>query len=294
MEKSKYVSVTSDIKTAGASVWWRLSGELTREDLARRLEDEGLDPEEWMPHVPSAERCFGRAVKSLYKSKDVNIESLKGGGYAVINKKKSTTDVEHTTEFAVKYTGGKVIDAGSCQSLFLVPVDRISAETDRFAATVIADDISSWLISSAEKLGAVSLRDRGGIYFIPNGALDTWRKLASALVKASTGKHTIYSMTTMHEDDAVAAILDALTNEAEDFFTSCSEKIALDKIGGKRAIKNRMTDTEKLLSKILSYEDLLGRKLETLTEQVGDCELELSAALLKAEETDDTKVRLAL
>ena len=61
-------------------------------------------------------------------------------------------------------------------------------------------------------------------------------------------------------------------------------KIEAGKIGGKRAIKNRMTDADTLLEKIRSYETLLGSKLETLTEHLGDVELELSAALLHAEE----------
>jgi len=286
-----FIAVTSDVKTAGASVWWRLSGEFPRGLLRFHLEDSGLDADEWLPSEPSWERCFGRAVRSLYKDKTHNIETLKGGGYAIIKKTKSETDVAHETSFAVRVVAGKV------EAVEYAPVDAlldITEEAVHFSKTVIADDVSAWLIKCAEKLGGVSLRERGGIYFIPNGALDAWKALTSALVAASNGAHTVYSLTTLHEKDAVAAILDALTTEAEEFFSSCSEKIEKGTIGGKRAISNRMSDSENLLSKIRSYETLLGRKLETLTDQLSDVELELSAALLSAEEGDDSPLKLAL
>lgn len=288
---SNFIAVTSDVKTAGASVWWRLSGEFARGALRFELESAGLDADEWLPTEPTAERNFSRAVKSLYKDKTHNIETLKGGGFAVIKKTKSETTVEHETDFAVKLVKGKV------EAVEYAPVDALLAITEEavhFSNMVIADDVSAWLIKCAEALGAVSLRDRGGIYFIPNGSLETWKTLTSALVKASGEAHTVYSMTTLHEDDAVAAVLDALTLEATEFFSKCSEKIEKGTIGGKRAIKNRMGDSENLLAKIRSYEELLGRKLEDLTDHLADCELELSAALLSAEEGDDNPVKLAL
>lgn len=288
---SKFIAVSGDVKTAGASVWWRLSGAFARGALAFHLEEAGLDSEEWLPPEPSPERNFGRAVRALYKDVTHNIETLKGGGYAIIKKTKSETDVTHETDFAVKLEN-KIVTA-----VEYAPVDALLAITEEmihFSNVVIADDVSAWLIRSAERLGAVSLRDRGGIYFIPNHALETWTKLTSALVAASNGAHTVYSMTTLHEDNAVEAVLDALSIEATEFFSKCEEKLEKGTIGGKRAIKNRMVDSEKLLEKIRSYENLLGRKLETLTEHLADVELELSAALLAAEAGDGGEVKLAL
>jgi hypothetical protein len=297
MKESEFVAVTGDLSTAGKTVWWGLEGTLSRDDLHRFIEEEGLDPDEWLPKEASKERCFGRAVKALYKSKATNIETLNGGGFAVIHKEKSKTKVTHDQEFAVKLEHGDVVSAHDPLTGRPAPYTAlldITEMTNKFATTMIADDISAWLIECAGKLNAVGLRKRGGFYFIPNGSLKTWMGLVNAVVKASFGNHTIYSMSTMHEDDAVAAVLDALTAEAEEFFASCSEKIDTGKIGGKRAINNRMTDSENLLAKIRSYEALLGTKLETLHEQMGDCELELAAALLKAEEKNDKEVKLAL
>lgn len=290
---SKYIAITSDVKTAGASVWWRLKGDFHRGALRHFLVEEGLDSEEWLPKEPKEERCFSRAVKALYKDKHHNVESLPdGGGYAVVKKTKSKTSVDHDTEFTLKLENGSVVAGGDG----FAPVGELldtTEKTNYFRTRVISDDVSAWLIDCAERLGAVSLRERGGIYFIPNKSLVIWRKLVSALVKASNGAHTVYSLSTLHEDDAVAAILDALTAEAEEFFSSCSEKIEKGTIGGKRAISNRRDDADKLLAKIKSYEKLLGKSLETLTEACAETELELAAALLAAEEAGN-EVKLAL
>lgn len=293
-DPKNFIAVTSDIKTAGASVWWRLSGEFARGSLRFHLEDAGLDADEWLPTEPSTEKCFGRAVRSLFKDKTHNVETLKGGGYCIVSKTKTELDVEHSTEFSVKLVAGLPIAGGPNRFVKKPEMDATLKAMEHFSNAVIADDVSSWLIKCAERLGAVSLRDRGGIYFIPNTALATWKSLTGAVVAASNSAHTVYSMTTLKEKDAVAAILDALTNEAEEFFSTCSEKIEKGTIGGKRAIANRMTDSENLLSKIRSYESLLGEKLETLTDHLSDVELELSAALLKEEEGEDNPVKLAL
>lgn len=284
-DSTGYIAVTDELETAGASVWFRLSGDLVRGSLAVEIENRGLDLAAFGPKVATKERCFSRAVKSIFRDKTHNVDSLKGGGFAVTAKKTTDTEVDYAHAFSVKLVNNVVTGVGSRPAGF-TECDAITREAIHFDTHLTTDDVSAWLITCAERLGGIPLRERGGFYFIPRPSLPTWKLLVSALKAASGGAHRVSLLPTVKCEDAVEAVLDAVTAECEKFFEKRREEMEKGELG-KRAIRTREELSEKLRAKIESYENLLGRKLTELTDSLGEVEVELAAALFAAEAEAD-------
>jgi hypothetical protein len=132
----------------------------------------------------------------------------------------------------------------------------------------------------AYKLGAVSLRESGGVYFIPRTNTSIWMKVAAALDAVGSSVFTIPAMKTA---EAVAAITDAITAEAAALSKSIEDE--MEKTGedalGSRALKTRVNTLEEMIAKVGTYEELIGRQLE-IRERVQRLSANVSAAALTA------------
>jgi hypothetical protein len=147
--------------------------------------------------------------------------------------------------------------------------DEVAGElTTRFwhhVFHVSASDISGWLIKQAGECDALSLRDSGGVYFIPRHALDTWRRRVDCLHEQTNC--SVYMVPALDSDDAVNAVLQALIDECDDFTAALQKDIESEELG-ERALEGRAAKAKALLEKLGRYEGLLGTKLDGIREQI--------------------------
>lgn len=270
------VIAVKDVDTAGAVIWWRLGGDTNLAALTASLATAG-DPAK-PPKAPSPAAALRRAV-SEQAHKHLLARQV-DGGWALVSEQVQGDALSYKTEAIAK------LDAnGECEvtAAALLRTDVIR-DFQTYLGTLISYDVSSWLIRVAESLNAVSLRDTGGIYFLPAPAVAAWRKVAGAL-KAVTPGASLFEVPALKSDEAVAAILDAVAREAEAEADKIAAEVAADETGA-RALATRKARLDAVLGKLTSYEDLLGANLETIKKRVHDVEASVSLAILAAEADD--------
>ncbi len=150
---------------------------------------------------------------------------------------------------------------------------------------MLTHDVSSWLLDIAYGQGAVSLRESGGVYFIPKSGVDYWSKIANAVEAGGAG--SVFRIPAVRTAEAVAAITDAVTAEAEAAALALEEELTKtgDDALGKRAIATRTKTVQELLAKLNSYEELLGQQL-AVRERVSTLQSTLSAVALTMTESE--------
>lgn len=270
----KLIAVTEDVATAGATVWWRLSGDVKRTDLADGLEQAGL-PEGWLPEMPSPEVCLRRAVAEQRQSRRL-VRPLKGHGWAVVEETADENDVEYETQRTVR------LDMVGHVAFSPPMLDDLENEVcdayERYLYTLTKSDISTWLVNQVEhSLDSVSLRERGGIYFIPHSQMDRWRQLVHAVTLHTENR--LWTLPTLHCDDAVNAVLDAVVTEAEAAIDEMTNELLSGALG-QRALETREEACGAMARKIRRYEQLLGCKIEGLNVKLGEIEREITIAAL--------------
>jgi hypothetical protein len=271
----------------GAVSYWRASGSVSIATMKAAWDAAGLD-EKLFRKVPEPETALRRAVLDLAKRVTVNDKTerrtlirpqVEASTWAVVEEivQEGETPTYKTLEIV-----SFVKDLGP----HFFPADGTSAQTQQIAETVMArfsaqqglfapEDITGWLVSLAYKQGAVTLRDSGGVYFIPRPAMDFWNKAANAI--QSVSDHKVFRIPAMRNDEAVAAIIDAVTAEAEQEAQKINDEIMAGL--GDRAIETRKTRIAELLAKVGSYEELVGQKMK-ITERLESLQAAVATAKL--------------
>lgn len=275
--------------STGAVVWWELTGNISHPQLVRAWEDAGLDPE-LLPDLPSAKVALTRAVDDLVRESTARKKHrVSDANWLVFDvKAKEGEKAEFVEIFDAalnKDKSGPVVDvrAEADQGLSRQLRDRFFVHQSRLEA----QDIGTWLSTKMlGKLKAVSLRHRGGIYFVARDQVEMFARIKAALTKVST--HMVFKMDALKSDEAVEAILHAITTEAN---TQAEEiEKVLDAGGvGARAYKTQREKAEEMISKVEAYEKLLDKNLEGFRERLGD----LAASSMEAAMAADAEKQKA-
>ncbi len=260
--RDQYV-ISEVVETSGAVAYFRVATETQLSTLADAWRKEGLDAA-LLPKPPEDLVALGRAVNAMAEKRRLVRPLERRGAWAIVEETvKQGEPPTYRTLVTVRQAAGapqiNMVDATGLEWAQLstsIDKDFLSARN-----TLAHHDISSWLIDLAYSNGAVSLRESGGVYFIPRQAMDLWRKIVTAVDASGSSVFTIPAMRTA---EAVAAITDAITQEAVGIAAKIeAELIATgDSALGQRAIKTRIKESEALLAKLATYEELVGRQLE--------------------------------
>lgn len=134
-------------------------------------------------------------------------------------------------------------------------------------------EASAWLTTVVGKsLDGVSLRHRGGVYYLPPESVARWALLVQAL-RATSG-HRVSSVPAMTADDTAAAVLDALQLSADEFVDDTFDNLATLKRG---AANTRITAAKELRAKVGRYEALFGAgRLAALRDRLDKLEAALA------------------
>jgi phage pi2 protein 07 len=272
-KNAKIVAVSGNTQTAGAIVWWNMHETTDYDALSAAWKDAGLDAE-LLPRLPSPEAALRRAVKQE-EGKHLLVRGIENG-WALVDEEVDGEDLDY--EIRVRFTLNAVgnVNVEPKDHKLAAPV---KAEYDKLLSTLSREDVSSWLVRMAALTQAVMLRENGGFYFIPRTQLDQWRRIAKAVTSAS--QHRVNEIPALQSEEAVAAILEAVTAEAEKAADEMDEDMDDAKLGA-RALSSRTNHAESVLKKVMGYEALLGEGLDKIRERLEGLKAGFAAKAIKA------------
>lgn len=279
-------------EACGAVSYWRAAGDVSIEALRAAWIAAGLD-EKLLRKAPDPQSVLRRAVMQQQERHRL-VRSLKQRGeFAIVD--------EHVVEVpdgqpAVPPTySTRVIVSGAAGDFATIAVDADCDEATKLHTTIGAacqtqrnlydpSDITGWLVKLAYAHGAVTLRDSGGVYFIPKTAMDFWHRAATVIESVTNNQHRVFRIPAMRNNEAMAAIIDAITTEAEALVAAVEAEMMAtgDDALGKRALKTRQAQAEEMLRKVEQYEKLVDQQL-TVRGRVEELQAAIVAAALTGE-----------
>ena len=244
------LAVTEAVPDAGAIVWWRLSGDVTLLALAAAWEAAGL-PDVALPSLPGDAAALSHAVHSVAERRTLS-RPLADGGRALVREHADGADLDYDVSLRARVSEGGV--------LTLDPPDHPDAATVRDAFNAARQNlgegrVGGWLVRLVARVDGIRLRDGGGVYFVPATRVAEWRRMAGALMAAHPA-HRVNLVPALRAEDAVAAVLDALSVEAD--ATAVEMLEGVDDLTARRT-EGRVARTEAMLAKVARYEALLGQ-----------------------------------
>lgn len=279
--------ITESIATSGAVSYWRLSGDVKLDALTDAWKAAGLD-EKLLPTPVKDEVALGRAVADQADKRRLVRPLARRGAWAIVDEKvvEGQAPTYRTMQIVKMENGGPTwacVDATGVEHVAII--NAISTAFTSHRNTLAHHDISAWLLDIAYDLKAVSLRESGGVYFIPRAGVEMWAKVAGAVEKGGAGD--IFRIPAMRTAEAVAAITDAISAEAAVMAQKIEDELMRegDEALGARALKTRVKESMKLLEKLSTYEDLIGRQLD-IRQRVEALSANVTAAALTASETE--------
>jgi len=281
---SDFVAVTDDDGTAGATIWWALSGTLHHQSVIDEWEAANLPPE-WAPNPPAKGAALKRALMTMATRRTLVRPLGKRGAYALVVESVQDLEIDHETTFKVTLEEGEETWEIKVSPENEPLLQRIETEFYYYLQAMDTTDVSWWLTGLAKQLQAVSLRPRGGIYFLPRTKLELWRRIVGIIRKVSPSVE-VFEMPTLSCDEAVRAVLSALTKEAEEAISGYEEDLIEEDLGA-RALGNRVEKCKEMQQKLKTYEILLGGSMGTIAERLVELEGQLAAASLLAMSTGE-------
>lgn len=278
--KPSIVAVTDKDPSAGALVWWKLADHTSAVALRQQWAAAGL-PDDMFPPTATATKALSRAVRDQTDKHRIK-RRVGRASLALVDEAGADRD-DLDPNYGVKARAK--LDADGTLSVATRDGDtalatRIRTAFESHLGELSSRDLSHWLAGRVmESVQAVSCRDAGGVYFIPASQMATYRRVASALMQA--GGHSLYEVPALPTDQAVTAILDALTSEIDGEVNRMQTELDEGDLGG-RALQTRRERCDGLAVKLGAYTALLGGKVDGLRDQVTALQGQVAAAALAA------------
>jgi hypothetical protein len=275
----------------GCGTYWSLGGYVNARDLRDAARSANLDPK-LFPADTTPASALRRAVADQ-AGKRIKVQSMAHGAWALIRtpeRDEKASKVGRTVDPGVALTCR--VDNATRTLVFdgNEQFDSLRYDIERGYATHLdqldaSQDLGGWLTDLALRLQGVAMRPRGGFYYLPPTAVDTWRQFV-AVLQSVAPQCVVYELTLQGTESTIRAILDAAINEAEQATADLMEKINNGELG-ERALRARKDDCEKMTVKLENYEKLLGTSLDAIkvkVEQAGA--VAMAAALIVSGEAD--------
>jgi len=257
----------AEITPHGLITYWLLSERTDRPTLVALAERLSLP----MPPTREPATALRSALYSLHEDSRHLVRPLSERGmFALVEE----TVVEHGTGPALDYVmllRASVDNQSGALTIELSP-EADPDTSNQIRAAYAAEcqglpvaSVAVWLCTILSKLHAVSLRDAGGVYWLPPDAEERWTQVVAGVEAAPTRGlgSRIYLLRTTLTASAVVAVHDALARE----ITTEAKRIQADIAGGRlkqRALEHRREQSAALVEKARHYEQILGQSLEGL------------------------------
>lgn len=299
--------IKDDVQGAGAVVFWSLSGATPYEEFIDALEDNDI-PEKYHPEPPTPAEALRSTEKDSrrFLPKGYFTRKLDKHTYAVVQETRDSDDAKTSKETyqpivkvgcavtPVEDDDGKVIDhrvrfwhkfrRGTQQGIKELLTAYVQEFLARFkqARTEIALHHLDWWVRRVmgEYVHTVTLGERGKPYYVSPTCMAKYTALTTAVMTASDDSHTFNQIPAMRSDDCIesvmAACLREVTKKCEGVYAALEDD---DKKLGARALRTKQKELETLLTKMTSFEALIGPGLDRLREDIEECQ----ATVIEAE-----------
>lgn len=269
-------------ENAGAVIYFRRGGgEVECSTLKKAWELTDLDAKE-LPKPPSAATALKRSLDEQ-KNRSRLVRPLKGErGYAlVLERHDEDNDLDYTVDLTVRLDDMKLATFNNPEHPL---ASQIMLRQIYHRSVYNEQDISAFIIDIAKKHDAVSLRDTGGIYFIPRTHLEEFNKRAEVL-EQNTGL-TVFRIPAEDSANTVKAVLAAIEDEAQKGIEEVKAFMYPedDSQPGERAIKTKLSKVKELSSKVSRYESLLGKSLESFKTKLSSLQTDMTVMTLASSE----------
>jgi len=278
--------IEKEIKLNGAVVFWSLGEDTSAVDLDTGLRGLGLDAYTAEANTPNG--AVKIALTKTYGRKGVKIDALPSAdGYVVTYLKADNQNgvktLEYDVAFSVEYstdrstlifrspTTGMVVQPNGYQNAQAIYAHEMS--------TCARHKVARCLTRIVGHLNGVALRDRGGLYWLPQDKMATFNGVAEVIQNA--GGNSVYTVRTAHDTESVRAICDALTNEVNSELNTINADIMSGDIK-KRAMKSRQDRAVNLRAQVAEYESILGTALDSLKERCDEADTAAATTILAA------------
>jgi hypothetical protein len=271
------IATESATATTGAIVYWTMSGTVAVDALAAEWATAGL-PAEWLPKLPSPKEALRRVCLELAEA-HVIVRKHKNGGWIIVAERWEPGSDKPAYDPGVRYyldANDEIVVEGESHHTEPVRTAYAAART-----SLASRDFSSWVVGlCGGPLGAVLLRETGGIYFVPQPAMAQFQRAKAAIMAASA--HQVYEIPAVKSAESATAIFAAIQREVADAIANLETDLALDTIRG-RTLLERIRTVNTLALKVGVYERLFAAPCGTAVAQLAG----LAARLRTAAESKD-------
>jgi hypothetical protein len=202
----------------GDLIWWTLAEARINRSTLENIWSSSQLPSEYLPDPPTAEKALKSAVREaaigqpdrlIRLGKEDEAEIV----FAVVRETKHTDgSISYQQETRV------ILDRQVESVSFDVPSHDLAAViTSRFGelrSTHMADDVRRSMMKVLDACAAVTLRDHGGVYWVPSPFAETVRRLQGAIEKI--GSSRVYLLPVHSSADANRTLGDAAKVAIED------------------------------------------------------------------------------
>jgi hypothetical protein len=224
-------------------------------------------------------RQMRSAAKHGEKSKlDVAVQGLadrQTNGFEVVGIERGDDSNGYTGRFSAKVTleGQVEITRG-----YLDWDERASLQRmyETAKATLGAEALGPALTEIAKSLGATTVREAGGVYYLPNAGVARWEEVIQAFQSAGASK--VYCAKVVMDAETVRAVKDAIISEVTESATVLANEIAGGDLG-EIALQNRVAKARVLHGRVNEYSAILNDTLKHLHDIVNVAEVAASSAL---------------
>jgi hypothetical protein len=282
-EKNRYMAVPElAAQGAGAIVYWRLSSKpVDFEALKTSWREAGL-PDSLLLSTPEPETALRRAVSEQRGARRL-VRSVKGA-HVIVDETAHSKTVERPSD--VDYSAQATVKLDKVGRVQVEPYNyklhaEVKAAYEKSLGEITDSDFSGWFSTKLiAYVQGVTLRPGGGTYFVPRSMIETWNRIIAVVRDVS--EHRIFSIPAMESSEAVAAVLDAIEQEAAAEVESMEKDLAAGTLGG-RALETRVGRTEFVERKVERYEELLGVRLDAMRQRIHELRAQLTVAARKSD-----------
>lgn len=141
----------------------------------------------------------------------------------------------------------------------------VAEKYDKFSDHITSGQVTNCLVKILTRLGGITLRPSGAVYWLPVESLDLWAKLVDVVEGAAVeGAETmIHALKVSFDESGVRAIGEGLVNEINLEADALIEKLKSDKIKD-ATLTRALEKADALRAKVSHYEAALGKSMEGL------------------------------
>jgi hypothetical protein len=278
------VTNEKEIKLNGAVIYWSLAEDTSAVALDAGLRGLGLDTFTAEKNTPKG--AVKIAVRKTYGGKSTQITEVNGKysvSYPVAVKTNGVDDIDYVKAFTVEHStdGASLIFRSPTTGMVVQPNGYHNAQSvfNHEMGLCASHKVLRCLTRVLDHLNGVTLRDRGGLYWLPQDKMATFNSVAQVIQNA--GSNTVYTLTTAHDTESVRAICDALTNEVNSELDTINKNI-MDPEKKKRAKKTNQTRAVNLRAQVAEYESILGTALDSLKDRCDEADTAAAVTILAA------------